>query len=290
MPSKPQSKKSTLSGEENFVLKHRIAGAGFLLFFGALVLPWLLGPPSEAIKLSEDTLVVAQQISGVIDKSSQEGVAQKNPIPQQEQVYISKITPLDRGANAQSSNSTNGATKKLLLKDKSGGKEKLNDSQAVQQKSENKTSASIKLKQGSTKLAEGSSKLAEGSSKSAEGSSKLAEGSSKLAEGSSKSEAAGSGNQVSTKAPLQVPAPTKVDVGWVVQVGVFTDKRGAAKVVDDLRDKGFNPSTSIVDTNRGKATGTRIWLGPYAQRVEAAKSKTLLTSKTGEAGFIRAYP
>ena len=283
MPSKPQSKKSTLSGEENFVLKHRIAGAGFLLFFGALVLPWLLGPPSEAIKLSEDTLVVAQQISGVIDKSSQEGVAQKNPIPQQEQVYISKITPLDRGANAQSSNSTNGATKKLLLKDKSGGKEKLNDSQAVQQKSENKTSASIKLKQGSTKLAEGSSKLAEGSSKSAEGSSKLAEG-------SSKSEAAGSGNQVSTKAPLQVPAPTKVDVGWVVQVGVFTDKRGAAKVVDDLRDKGFNPSTSIVDTNRGKATGTRIWLGPYAQRVEAAKSKTLLTSKTGEAGFIRAYP
>ena len=38
--------------DNDFVLKHRIAGAAFLLFFGALVLPWLLGPPSEAEAVS----------------------------------------------------------------------------------------------------------------------------------------------------------------------------------------------------------------------------------------------
>jgi cell division septation protein DedD len=81
-----------------------------------------------------------------------------------------------------------------------------------------------------------------------------------------------------------------VKVGWIVQVGVFIEQAGAERVVQDLRSKGFNPSTSIVDTNRGKDTGTRIWLGPFEQRVAAAKAKTRLKNETGEAGFIRAYP
>ena len=88
---------------------------------------------------------------------------------------------------------------------------------------------------------------------------------------------------------IEVKEPS-VDIGWVVQVGVFTDSKGAAKVVSDLKSKGFDPSTTIVDTNMGKATGTRVWLGPYAQRVDAAKSKTSLKDRTGGDGFIRAYP
>ena len=278
MPSKPQSKASTQSGEANFVLKHRIVGAGFLLFFSALVLPWLLGPPSEAIKLSDDRSTDAEKISAVIEESGQPGVEQKNPIPEQEQVYISKITPLGRGAEAQSNEPTNSATKKLLINDKSASKAKLNDSEAEQQKAE----VNINSAEASAKLADESLNSAEGSFNSAEGSIKPA-----AVTSNSASKTPGSGT---VKDSATVSATPKVDVGWVVQVGVFTDKRGAAKVVDDLRDKGFNPSTSIVDTNRGKATGTRIWLGPYAQRVEAAKAKSLLTSKTGEAGFIRAYP
>ena len=91
-------------------------------------------------------------------------------------------------------------------------------------------------------------------------------------------------------APAQVRSVDKVDVGWVVQVGVFTDKKGAAKVVEDLKLKGFIPSTTIVDTNLGKETGTRVWLGPFAQRVDAAKSITSLKEKTGSDAFIRAYP
>jgi cell division septation protein DedD len=89
---------------------------------------------------------------------------------------------------------------------------------------------------------------------------------------------------------VELSEAASVEVGWVVQVGVFTDKKGAARVVQDLQSKGFKPSTSIVDTNQGKATGARIWLGPYSQRIDAAKAKTELTNRTGEAGFIRAYP
>lgn len=270
MPSNPPSKESTQSGEVNFVLKHRIVGAGTLLFFGALVLPWLLGPPTEAAKSSYGLSTHAEQISGVIEQSDQQAIEQKNSIPEEEQIYISKITPLDGDIDAQSSNSSNSAVKSPPVSDKIAGKNKSSDSQATLQKVQNKLGSSGELKGGSLNLAEGSSSLAEGSSKPPVA-----------------TKGAGSGI---VKDASPVAAAPKVDVGWVVQIGVFTDKRGAAKVVGDLRDKGFNPSTSIVDTNRGKATGTRVWLGPYAQRVDAAKAKSLLTNKTGEAGFIRAYP
>jgi cell division septation protein DedD len=263
MPINPPSKESTQSGEVDFVLKHRIVGAGTLLFFGALVLPWLLGPPTEAVKLSNVLSTHAEQISGVIEQSDQQTVEQKKSIQEQEQIYISKITPLDGDIAAQTGNSANSAVKILSASDTMAGKSKSNDSQTTLQKAENSQGSSDQLKEGSLKSAEGSSKP------------------------SAVSKSAGSGI---VKDASPVAAAPKVDVGWAVQVGVFTDKRGAAKVVDDLRGKGFNPSTSIVDTNRGKATATRIWLGPYAQRVDAAKAKSLLTNKTGEAGFIRAYP
>jgi cell division septation protein DedD len=268
MLSKPAPEANTQTGKVNFVLKHRIVGAGFLLFFGALVLPWLLGPPSEAFKLSDGLSSDATQTKVVVDKTGQQAVVQINPTPEQELIYISKITPLDGGTDAKSSSAANGPSKNLPANDKSASNDKPTDSQASQKKADNQTSSSEKPKEGSSKSAEGASESAEGSLKPS----------------------AVKSNLVTAQAASPAPSVPKVDVGWVVQVGVFTDKRGAAKVVDDLRGKGFDPSTSIVDTNRGKATGTRIWLGPYAQRVEAAKAKSQLTIKTGEAGFIRAYP
>jgi cell division septation protein DedD len=267
MPSKPDPQINTQTSEVNFVLKHRIVGAGFLLFFGALVLPWLLGPPSEALKLSDGLSTEPEQISAVVERVGQHSVEQKDLVLEQEQIYISKITPLDGGADAQPNSPANGPSKNLPTNDKLVGNDKWSDKH---QEADSKRSSSEKSRQGSLTPAEGSSKSADGSLTLAGSASKRIAGPAKV-----------------TSPALSIP---KIDVGWVVQVGVFTDKRGAAKVVDDLRGKGFTPSTSIVDTNRGKATGTRIWLGPYGQRVEAAKAKSQLTSKTGEAGFIRAYP
>ena len=86
------------AGSENsFVLKHRIVGAAFLLFFGALFLPWILGPPSEALKAEPgepeagNTEVSAAQIEDEILAA----LDQQEATPP-EQVYISKITPLDK--------------------------------------------------------------------------------------------------------------------------------------------------------------------------------------------------
>ena len=78
--------------------------------------------------------------------------------------------------------------------------------------------------------------------------------------------------------------------GWVVQVGMFVDKKKANNVFRELGEKGFKPSTSVVDTNLGLKTGTRVWLGPFKERQEAVDMKSKLADKTGTSGFIRAYP
>lgn len=255
MVSKKQPRSAV---QPDFVLKHRIAGAAFLLFFGALFLPWLLGPPSEAIKLPESQASVQDVVADSVETEEDLLLAIENEqLTDRERVYISKITPLDSEreatANAQSTGTLAGS--EIEGENTTGSSERQTTEPTASNPQTSEPAAQTTAKPSQVNNAE-----------SAAVTSNVPSGSSTVA------------------------AADKVDVGWIVQVGVFTDKRGAARVVADLRDKGFDPSTSIVDTNRGKATGTRIWLGPYAQRVNAAKAKSLLTSKTGEAGFIRAYP
>jgi len=94
-------------------------------------------------------------------------------------------------------------------------------------------------------------------------------------------------------AALEAESKANSDVitkGWVVQVGMFVDKKKALGVFDQLTEKGFKPSTSTVDTNLGLATGTRVWLGPFRERQGANDMKEQLAKKTGTSGFIRAYP
>ncbi len=270
-----KSQKADAVEQADFVLKHRVVGAGILLLFGALVLPWLLGPPSEASKLvgsSDSSFDVAHQLDSQ-DRPINPSLASENSLVEdellaaieaqdqeaEERIYISKITPLDvRGSSESEStakpreDSTQDKLEQTLEKiaDSSEPKStKTNSTSVAKNASENKEDAKkdSKAKQEELKVA-----------------------------------------AVPNKEPESPVA--KIELGWAVQVGVFTDKKGADKVVQDLQSKGFSPSTSVVDTNRGKDTGTRVWLGPFAQRVDAAKAKTRLTDKTGEPGFIRAYP
>jgi len=82
----------------------------------------------------------------------------------------------------------------------------------------------------------------------------------------------------------------QVDVGWVVQVGLFTDKNRAVALIGELKKSGFNASSSVVDTNRGANTGTRVWLGPFDKRVAAINEQKRLKSEADKEGFIRVYP
>lgn len=82
--------------------------------------------------------------------------------------------------------------------------------------------------------------------------------------------------------------PREVERGWIVQVGTFTKAGNVEKLVAELKEIGFGPSTTDVSTSSGNAT--RVWVGPFETRVEAARVKTRLTQRTGAEGLIVAYP
>lgn len=241
------SKESNAENNPDFVLKHRITGAAFLIFFGVLFLPWLLGAPSEANKEftgqnseNNDQLTpdqIEQELLTVVDDAELEDV----------EVYVSKITPLDGIPIAEPE------PKPEIVEPEVNEQQ---SSEAEQQEpeivEEPQVAQAPEPKDTEIKRAEET--------------------------------------PVVVEAPSAPVVENSVDVGWVVQVGVFTDRSGAEKVVVDLESRGFTPSTTIVDTNQGKASATRVWLGPYAQRADAAKSMSTLKEKTGSDGFIRAYP
>lgn len=76
--------------------------------------------------------------------------------------------------------------------------------------------------------------------------------------------------------------------GWVVRVGTFAKKSNADRVMKRLQQAGFEPSTTKIDTDNGSAT--RVWIGPYAQRVEAARMRKRVNQVTGGEAYIAAYP
>lgn len=91
--------------------------------------------------------------------------------------------------------------------------------------------------------------------------------------------------------PESVPAPTTEakEPGWVVRVGTFARPDNVERVVKRLQQAGFEPSTTKVKTQKGSVT--RVWIGPYGKRVEAARMRTRVQQVTGgEKGYIAAYP
>lgn len=271
--------------EPQFVLKHRITGAGIMLAFGVIVLPWLLGPPDDPdrVQAKENSVVVLdpktelENISEVTpsidfndaaltDESLQqlliESIEQES-IEQEEQVYISKITPLDSGGVQAVNDSEN--TNTTDLKDKqtlaSKNQQKLDQEQ---KQIEEKATTSIK--------------------------SEPAPKSKPDAEPKSKPEPVVKNDVVDKKEQTVAPEikDKVIEIGWVVSVGVFSEQKNVEALLESLQNKDFIPHTSIFETNKGAAT--RVWLGPYELRVDAAKAKTELKEKMGTLGLIKAYP
>ena len=258
MPVSRTKQKKTSVADNEFLLKHRVVGAGVLLLFGALFLPWLLSAPGAtgnanltanglSAAVSENSGLTslpspAATSTEVLDIALQAAIADEQT-SLNEEVYISKITPLDAQQNSAPSEST----QTLLDESEDTAEPKSNNSidSSQQAQSDNQENVDTVVDQHNSNTDQ------------------------ELDSKTVKSEFAGleSANLESAKKE----AASTVKVGWIVQVGVFIEKAGAERVVQDLGSKGFNPSTSIVDTNRGKDSGTRIWLGPFEQRVEAAQ-------------------
>ena len=318
-----KTSESSDKGIDSFNLKHRVTGAGVLIFFGALVLPWLLGPPSEAKKdiASESEATITQAHSTFEDRVLQDlqGVDSDFEEPE-ESVYVSKITPLNASGGEAS------ASKPVLVSGSSGTDAAQSDSEtpvsAASDSTASDSTASDSTASVTTVLAASASEASENqategssnepssgsnssgsnssgsnssgsSSPSSDGSDSSGSDSlpdSTASSSSSSPEPASSNTSSSNSTKKPEPNKPKIDVGWVVQVELLTDKKGASRLVDELSNKGFDPHTTIVDTNRGSKTGTRIWLGPFAQRAQAGAENDKLEAKMGKRGFIRVYP
>lgn len=258
--------------QPEFNLKHRITGAGVLIFFGVLVLPWMLGPPSEAQKeLTPDDDQIVDAIAPLHSTFEDQVLAElegADPdfVEPEESVYVSKITPVSGQSTEpqkqDDGSGNNGSSEK-------GSEEESKSMAAVLKKAidksreerkpdvqNDKTDIDVETDVETVNTPEG---------------------------GESNSEAV-----VGTK--VTKPVEPKVDVGWVVQVELLTDKEGANRLVQRLNEKGFSPQTTTVDTNLGKSTGTRIWLGPFAERSGAGRENDRLEQQMGKRGFIRVYP
>lgn len=80
----------------------------------------------------------------------------------------------------------------------------------------------------------------------------------------------------------------ELDRGWIVRVGTYSQKENAERVMEGLEELGFEASSGSVKTRNGVAT--RVWVGPFAQRVEAARARTRIERATGQKGLIAAFP
>lgn len=86
----------------------------------------------------------------------------------------------------------------------------------------------------------------------------------------------------------EAPQPKQIDRGWIVQVGTFMKPGNVERLVAMLEQSGFEASTTEVETSGGNAT--RVWVGPFETRVEAARIKNRVTRQVGPEGLIVAYP
>jgi len=288
------SKKINTESEQlaEFDLKHRVTGAAVLLFLGALVLPWLLGPPSEASKV--DLTTDQPTVSGVEPAEIIVASDGSNVSPElseiEETVYISKITPLDARRNASDAATKENQSREQIQeaiqeRDTSAQesanalKKLVNEQKAATQNAAKEGNISEKVKVETAKTSTNSA--------DEEQAKREQELQAALAAELKSQEPKVTSTKVAS--PLVSKANT-VDVGWVVQVGLFTEKSRAFALISELKNKGFQASSSVVDTNRGKKTGTRVWLGPFGKRASAVNEQNRLKSKAGKEGFIRVYP
>lgn len=270
------SKHAVETNDQDFVLKHRITGAAFLLFFSALVLPWLLGPPSEAKKdpRIEVVAVDAEQQSISEDLENEILAELQESIDGDEQVYISKITPEGKtsvlvNANDDKPEETTETVSKIQPIEPPKPIAAQQDKVSSEKSSDAKTSTSDKTVNNN----------ADQTKPSVE----------KTVSEQERARIAAAELAAALEAESANVKPT-ITSGWVVQVGMFVDKQKASNVFKQLEDKGLKPSTSIVDTNLGLGTGTRVWIGPFKERQDAVDMKAQLAKQTGTSGFIRSYP
>jgi len=248
----------------DFNMKHRLTGAGLLISLGVVILPWLLG--SYSISADGDVVIPENSAQNVAENSDK-FVDNSIQINEDEEikVFVSKIKPVDSKGRqiyeAQKSevkkvdvetNPVSPTTKDTTSVDKVKETLKSSLDQKIGAKKTKKTADEVKVK----------------------------------AKEVAKANAIATPKAVTPK--KVEPKKKDVEQGYIVSVGVYLKKDGANRVIDDLKKKGFKPSSS--ESNSSKGLATRVWLGPFSTRAAAGKERSKLEQIIGETGWIIRYP
>ena len=81
------------------------------------------------------------------------------------------------------------------------------------------------------------------------------------------------------------PATAKIEDGWMVQVGTFTNLQNATRLRDKLKSLGLSVHTDTVTVSGKKAMRLRV--GPYAERAKADRAQAQIRKETGVAGVVQ---
>lgn len=81
------------------------------------------------------------------------------------------------------------------------------------------------------------------------------------------------------------PVAVKIEDGWMVQVGTFTNLQNATRLRDRLKSLGLSVHTDSVMVSGKKAMRLRV--GPYADRARADKAQAQIRKETGVAGVVQ---
>ncbi len=81
------------------------------------------------------------------------------------------------------------------------------------------------------------------------------------------------------------PAAAKIEDGWMVQVGTFTNLQNATRLRDKLKGLGLSVHTDTVTVSGKKAMRLRV--GPFADRAKADKAQAQIRKETGVAGVVQ---
>lgn len=85
--------------------------------------------------------------------------------------------------------------------------------------------------------------------------------------------------------PAEKATATPADGSWYVQVGVYSNRDNAQRVVEKLKGRGFSVVTDTVKIEGGKATRLRV--GPYRDKSAAEKAAARIEKDTGLHGMVR---
>jgi len=82
------------------------------------------------------------------------------------------------------------------------------------------------------------------------------------------------------------PAANKLESGWSVQVGTFSNTQNAIRLRDRLKKIGLQVHTESVTLSGKKAMRLRV--GPYSDRTKAEKAQAQIRKETGVVGVVQA--